>query len=115
MQRNPGKWLEDILTEGGDAAEFLAGRSAEEYVSNKAPRAMVERKLYVVGEAVTQLKNGFPEVAERLPNIREIVSFRNLLTHGYFALDDARVYDIVINSLPELLAAVGLIVNDYPD
>lgn len=112
-ERGPGKWLEDIQTHGTDASEFLKGKSQDDYVENKALRAMVERKLYVVGEAVSQLRNSFPEVTERLPDTREIVGFRNLLAHAYFALDHRRVYDIAIVSLPALLKAVSEIIGDY--
>jgi uncharacterized protein with HEPN domain len=79
MRRDPGLWLEDILTNGRDALEFLEGKTQEDYLKDKGLRAMVERKLFVVGEAATQLKNGAPEVAGRLPDIHEIVGFRNIL------------------------------------
>jgi len=113
MQRDPDKWLEDILTAGNDALEFLDGKTQNDYVTNKALRAMVERKLYIVGEAVTQLKKEFPEVAQGLPDVRDIVRFRNFLAHGYFALDHRRVFDIATASLPSLLIAVGIAIDDH--
>lgn len=106
MRRDAGKWLEDIATHGADALEFLEGKSQGDYLEDKALRAMVERKLFVVGEAVTQLRNQFPEITAELPDVMDIVGFRNLLAHGYFALDHRRVFDIARTSLPALLAAV---------
>ncbi|MEO7453284.1 MAG: HepT-like ribonuclease domain-containing protein [Fimbriimonadales bacterium] len=114
MQRNAGKWLEDVLTEGSDALEFLAGKSQDDYLADKGLRAMVERKLFVVGEAMSQLRSNFPEVAEGLLDVREIVAFRNLLAHGYFALDHRRVYDIATTSLPALLADVEEALKRFP-
>ncbi len=114
MPREAGKWLEDILVEGSDALEFLEGKSLENYVADKGLRAMVERKLFVVGEAVTQLRNQFPEVAKDLPDTREIVGFRNLLAHGYFALDHRRVFDIAVSSLPVLLGKVRVMLEAHP-
>lgn len=114
MPRDAGKWLEDVLTEGRDALEFLEGKSQADYVLDKGLRAMVERKLFVVGEAIAQLCVHFPEVAKSLPNIREVVGFRNLLAHGYFALDHRRVYDIATSSLPELLTKVGRALESFP-
>jgi uncharacterized protein with HEPN domain len=76
MRRDAVKWLEDVLTEGTDALEFPGGQSQENYVLDKRLRAMVERKLFVVGEAMSQLRNHFPEVAQDLPDVREIVGFR---------------------------------------
>lgn len=75
---------------------------------------MVERKLFVVGEAMSQLRSHFPEVAQDLPEVREIVGFRNVLTHGYFALDHRRVYDIATSSLPELLAEAESVLGRFP-
>jgi len=74
---------------------------------------MVVRKLYIVREAITQLKNAFPEVAGDLPDVGEFVRFRNFLAHGYFALDHRRVYDIAIASLPTLLIAVGIAMEGH--
>jgi len=114
MRRDAGKYLEDILTEGSDALEFLEGRSQEDYLADKGLRAMVERKLFVVGEAMSQLRNHFPDVAQDLPDVREIVGFRNLLAHGYFALDHRRVYDIATGLLPELLTRVEEALSRFP-
>jgi uncharacterized protein with HEPN domain len=114
MRRDAGKWLEDILREGDDALEFLEGRTEADFLADKGLRAMVERKLFVVGEAVSQLRNQFPEVAAGLPDTREIVGFRNLLAHGYFALDHRRVFDIANSALPNLLKKVEELLRDFP-
>lgn len=114
MQRDAGKWLEDILTEGTDALEFLEGKSQEDYLGDKGLRAMVERKQFIVGEAVSQIHRHFPHVAQELPDVREIVGFRNLLAHGYFALDHRRVFDIATFALPDLLARVERALERLP-
>lgn len=105
MPREAGKYLEDIVTAAKDVQEFLDRRDVKEYSADKALRASVERKLFIVGEAVAQIRNRHAEVAAKLPEVREIVAFRNILVHGYFALDHARVFDIAVNSLPDLLAS----------
>jgi uncharacterized protein with HEPN domain len=110
MQRDVNKWLEDILTNGSDALEFLDGKSESDYLADKALRAMVERKLFVVGEAVAHLRSDFPQIASKLTAVDEIVGFRNVLAHGYFALNHRRVYDIATANLPSLIEeAAGLI------
>ena len=106
MQRDVNKWLEDISSNGRDCLEFLEEKTESAYLSDKALRAMVERKLFIVGEALSQIKATAPEVADRVASAREIIGFRNLLAHGYFALDHRRVYDIARNSLPDLLMLV---------
>ena len=62
---------------------FTAGRSFDEYGQDELLRADVERQFEIIGEALTQLRNGDPETAERVPDLRRIVAFRNILAHGY--------------------------------
>ncbi|MCH8979219.1 MAG: DUF86 domain-containing protein [Armatimonadetes bacterium] len=103
MRRDPATWLEDILTHGREALTFIEGKSEADYVADRGLQAMVERKLFIVGEAVSQIGSVFPEIGAQLSDKREIVGFRNLLAHAYFALDHKRVYDIARNSLPALV------------
>jgi uncharacterized protein with HEPN domain len=44
-------------------------------------RAAVERQFEIIGEAVSQLTSSAPSVARRIPDIAEIVAFRDLLIH----------------------------------
>lgn len=103
MRRNAALWLEDIVVHGLDALEFLSGKNLDDYASDKALRAMVERKLFIVGEAVARLRDEFPETFLKLSDSPEIVGFRSVLAHGYFALNHHRVYDIAVNSVPLLV------------
>ncbi|MCO5297007.1 MAG: type II toxin-antitoxin system HicA family toxin [Fimbriimonadaceae bacterium] len=41
MHREAGKWLEDILREGGNALEFLEDKSEADYLEDEGLRAMV--------------------------------------------------------------------------
>ena len=62
----------------------------------------VVRNLEVIGEAV----KGIPaDVRERAPGIdwRRIAGLRDVLAHAYFAIDDATLWDIVRNKIPELV------------
>jgi uncharacterized protein with HEPN domain len=36
---------------------------------------------------------------------RQIASFRDVLVHAYFAVDDSIVWDAAVNKTPQLLAA----------
>ncbi len=72
------------------------------YVGDARTQAAVERKFEIVGEALNRLHQTFPEIAERIPRLREVVSFRNLLIHGYAVVIPDRVWDYSQNDLPEL-------------
>lgn len=111
MQRDPEKLIEDIVVNGADCLEFLEGKTEADYVQDKALRAMVERKLFIVGEALVQLKALDPTRASAISDLREIVGFRNLLAHAYFALDHRRVFDIAKLSLPTVIKQVQQMTN----
>lgn len=75
-------------------------------------RAAAEREFTVIGEAVSQLAKVDQELAFPIANFRRIVSFRNLLVHGYGAVDDALVWDVVGTVLPLLRSEVEALLGE---
>lgn len=51
-------------------------------------------------------------MAARIPDLAEIAAFRNLLIHGYAAVDHPRVWRIVQESLPGLRAVVAALLDE---
>jgi uncharacterized protein with HEPN domain len=47
-----------------------------------------------------------------VPELREIVGFRNVLIHGYATVDNARVWQIAETSLPGLRQAVSALLAE---
>jgi uncharacterized protein with HEPN domain len=84
------------------------------YSESEVVRSAVERKFEIIGEALAQLAKREPKIANRIPNFREIISFRNILIHGYAAIDDDRVYRITQGSLRRLRDAVVAIQAELP-
>jgi uncharacterized protein with HEPN domain len=76
------------------------------YPESEVVRSAVERKFEIIGEALAQLAKREPEIANRIPNFGEIISFRNILIHGYATKDDDRVYRVTQRSLQRLRDAV---------
>jgi uncharacterized protein with HEPN domain len=104
MRRSPKLYLADIQMHGGRALDYIAGLSLTRYSSSQKTKDAVERNLFIVGEAVTQLRNSYPDVAEQLRGAPDIVAFRNVLAHGYSVVDDAIVWQVLQDWLPKLLA-----------
>jgi len=85
------------------------------FFADRLRQASVERGLEIIGEALTRLRREFPEVAAGVPELREVVDFRNLLSHWYHAVGLRVVWSLAQHELPPLVVAVrkGL-VGLYP-
>jgi uncharacterized protein with HEPN domain len=82
------------------------------YLANDLVRSAVERQLSIIGEALSQLARLDPALASRIPDHRQIIAFRNVLIHGYAAMNPQRVWHEAVQSLPALAAAVGLLLAE---
>ena len=98
--------LHDIAQSARAVKGFVSGRSFEEYSSNELLRSAVERKFEIIGEALNRIRDAEPTVLSQIRNYRDIVSFRNILAHGYDAIDDRIVWNILEEDLDGLIADV---------
>lgn len=60
-----------------------------------------------MGEALNPLRRHSPELAARIREHEKIISFRNILIHGYAVVDDTGVWNMAHEKLPLLLADVA--------
>ena len=79
-----------------------AGKTVDDYRADKQLRRAVERSFEIVGEALSQLRKLDPASAAHFSESRKIIGFRNVLIHGYGAIDDGKTWDIVQRDLPVL-------------
>lgn len=98
-------YLQDIIRSCEAVQSFVKDRSFDEYVASLLVRSAVERQVEIVGEATTQLKAHHPDIAAKLGETRGVIAFRNILAHGYFAVDHKIVWKIVADDVPQFLAA----------
>jgi uncharacterized protein with HEPN domain len=104
MRRDARAYLWDARAAVQSIREFTRGRSAEEYRRDAMLRSAVERQFEILGEALNHLRRLSPSVAGRIPELGEIVDFRNLLIHGYATIDHDTVWRTVENDLDRLHA-----------
>jgi uncharacterized protein with HEPN domain len=76
-----------VLDAVANVEAFVGDATADGYARDALLRSAVERQLEIIGEALNQLSRVAPEIADRIPELRRIVAFRNLLIHGYAAVD----------------------------
>jgi uncharacterized protein with HEPN domain len=106
MQPEARTFLEDVRQAAELLATFTRGKSLEGYTSDPMLSAAVEREFEIIGEALNRLRQAAPEVAAGIPKLEQIIAFRNILVHGYRAIDDRIVWSVVQQDLPTLRTAV---------
>jgi len=105
-------WLWDIQSAADAIDRFTRDLDGQAYESSEVVTAAVERKFEIIGEALSQMLKAAPDFAERIPDLRQIIAFRNLLIHGYAVLQHDRVLRIAQISLPPLRTTVGELLRE---
>ncbi|WP_375414351.1 DUF86 domain-containing protein [uncultured Bradyrhizobium sp.] len=95
--------LLDILEAIAEIESTLAGKTREQFLSERPIRLITERLLEIVCEASRKLPDDIKQLDPGIP-WREIIDFGNLLRHAYHSTKADTVWDIVQNDLPALKA-----------
>lgn len=107
MPHSARKLLLDISLSCQEILEFTEGKSYEEFQENRILQLAIEREFEIIGEALFRLdKVETGKLADRIPEYRKIINFRNILAHGYDIIDMATMWDLVQSRVPELLEKV---------
>lgn len=114
MPREAHTYLADVRLAAQHILTFTAERDLDGYRSDPMLRSAVERQLGIIGEALNQLTRVDPELAERIPDLRPIIGLRNVLAHGYAAIDDSIVWSAVQTRVPALFQSVEDLLRERP-
>ncbi len=106
------KYLYDVLQAADVIGEMCAGETYRQYAESIMFRSAVERQFEIAGEALSQLGKLDSETFERVPDARQIVSFRNFLIHNYATINSRLVWGVVQNDLANLRAAVKTLLEE---
>lgn len=112
MDRDARSYLWDIQKAADAIVTFIAGLDGQTFAESELVHSAVERKFEIIGEALGQLAKLDPGLARRIPDVRGIIAFRNILIHGYATVELDRVWQTVELSLPGLRAAVALLLDE---
>lgn len=77
-----------------------------ELFGSAATAAFDPAQIEIIGEAANRLAQYDPGTAARISKCRQIVDFRNVLTHGYDLVDHRVVWGTIDEEVPVLLAEV---------
>ena len=103
-------FLADIVEAADAIAEFLAGRTKEQFLADDLLRSALLHKLTVIGEAAARLSARFRKQHSSVP-WADIVGFRNIVVHSYFAVDWEIVWVAATKDAPELRRVVQTLLD----
>ncbi|MBL7214130.1 MAG: DUF86 domain-containing protein [Phycisphaerae bacterium] len=112
MRPETKKFLYDMQQACVSLTVFLKGKNLEDYLQDELLRSAVERKLMILGEALSQVVRIDPETEIQIPDARKIIDFRNILVHGYFAIEHETVWGILQKDLPLLMNQISRLLKD---
>jgi uncharacterized protein with HEPN domain len=115
MRRDPRVHLLDALDAAQAIRTFATGRTEEDYSHDRLLRSAIDREFEVVGEALNRLRRDDATVAARIPDLAEIVGFRNVLIHGYDIVDRSAVWKAITVEIPLLLASISRLLAELDD
>ena len=101
MHRDFRLYLDDILGAIERILEYVRGMDYKTFTGDLKTQDAVIRNLEIIGEAARHLPG---EMTEKAPTIEwvKITGLRNILTHEYFGVNLAIVWDVVEHKLDPL-------------
>lgn len=112
MPRSLELYLSDLLDASLRIAKFIKGMDLSNYESNELVRSAVERQFTVIGEAMRQMEQHYPDFLHGILEARRIVDFRNFLVHQYANVDDEEVWSAAKSKLPDFQHQVQLLIDE---
>ncbi|WP_152354285.1 HepT-like ribonuclease domain-containing protein [Brachybacterium subflavum] len=112
MRREAAGLLWDAQRAARRVLAFIDDASFEDYERDALLRSAVERQFEILGEALDRLSRSDPAAAETIPDLPQIVAFRNILIHGYATVDSAIVWETATTRLDALLSVLDRLLSD---
>lgn len=107
--------LLDMLLAAKELRHFTKGTSFEQFNSDKLLQHATARLIEIIGEAARNVSAEFKAAHPEIP-WPGIIGVRHHLVHEYFRVAPDKVWEVVKDDLPELIAALEpLVPPDSPD
>jgi uncharacterized protein with HEPN domain len=113
MKEKPGELqrLQHISKCISDLEEILKDVDADSFYRNSEKKYAVERILEIIGEAVNRVSEQTLAKSNQSIPWRDIVDFRNLVTHEYFRVDYTMIYKLATEEIPKLNSAIQFLIE----
>lgn len=106
-------YLRDILKSIDLIQLFVGQTTFDDFRDDEKTTAAVERKLLIISEAAIRLGMVAEELCPEIP-WRDIRGLGNWIRHQYGDVDSGRVWEMVVQDLPPLAAAVTKVLKSFP-
>ena len=107
-------YIRDIIETAAELHRFTRGMSLAKFRENAVLKKAVLADLIAIGEAVAQISQELKDRHTDLP-WSDIKAFRNVLVHGYFALDWEIIWEAVQHDVPALARQIRAILDfEFP-
>jgi uncharacterized protein with HEPN domain len=108
-------YLTDIVEAVEAIQKFLSGVERNTFLNNDLLRSAVLQKLSVIGEPAARLPLEF-RIRHSEIEWEDIIGFRNIAVHAYFAVDWAIVWVAATREAPQLRDMVaGILAKEYSE
>jgi uncharacterized protein with HEPN domain len=104
MWRDQAYFL-DILIAARRARAYSAGMDWAAFEQSPLHQDAIVRRLEIIGEAARNVSQSARDAHPEIP-WRQVIGMRNRVIHEYFRVDLQKVWDVVQNDLPVLIAAL---------
>lgn len=104
-------YLRDIVEAADAVKRFVDGVDENAFLKDELRQSAILQKLTVIGEAAARLPRSF---RARFPDVpwSDMVGFRNIAIHAYFAVDWSIVWNTAIRDVPRLRRQMADILDE---
>lgn len=103
-------YLADIVEAADAVARFLRNVDREGFIQDEILRSAVLHKLMIIGEAAARLSRQFRQRHLEI-EWADVIAFRNIVVHAYFAVEWETVWVTATQDVPELRHEVAAILT----
>jgi len=80
------------------------------YQNDITAKRAVEREFEIIGEAVNRIL--LEDSSVQISDTRKIIALRNRIIHGYDTIDEAIIWNVIVNNLPKLKIEVEALLSE---
>jgi uncharacterized protein with HEPN domain len=106
-------YLWDMLDAAKTVVSFTSGVKFHQYEKDRKLQLAIERAIEIIGEAAGRVSKEFQNAHPNIP-WRGLIGQRNVLAHEYGDIKQERMWIVVAERIPELIAILEPLVPPEP-